>query len=71
MGLIPSRLLTALLAVAFPVLAGAQKLPDDCSSATASNQPVEASILGTKFTPKAVTLRSSGYVKTESEEFDS
>jgi hypothetical protein len=71
MDLISSRLLMAALAVALPVLAGAQKLPDDCSSAAAPKQPVEASILGTKFTPKAVTLRSTGYVKTESEEFDS
>ena len=68
---ISSRSLLAALAVAFPALAGAQKLPDDCSSAAAPKQPVEASILGTKFTPKAVTWRSMGRVKTESEEYDS
>ena len=32
---------------------------------------MQASILGTKFTPKAVALRSTGFVKTESEQFDS
>ncbi|MCE9656941.1 MAG: hypothetical protein K8R60_00150 [Burkholderiales bacterium] len=68
---ISSRLLVAALAAGFPLLAGAQALPDDCSSAAAPKQPVEASILGTKFTPKAVNLRSTGYVKTESEQFDS
>lgn len=71
MKLISSRVLVAALAAAFPALAAAQKLPDDCSSAAAPKQPVEASILGTKFTPKAVTLRSSGSIKTESEQFDS
>jgi hypothetical protein len=45
MDLISSRSLLAALAVAVPVLAGAQKLPDDCSSAAAPKQPVEASIL--------------------------
>ena len=53
----PTRILVATLAAVFPLLAGAQKLPDDCSSAAAPKQPVEASILGTKFTPKAVKLR--------------
>lgn len=67
----PSRLLSAALATLVPVLAAAQKLPDDCSTAAAPKQPVEASILGTKFAPKVVSLRSTGYVKTEGETFDS
>ena len=64
-------LLIAMLAVVFPAPTMAQKLPDDCSSAAAPKQPVEASILGTRFTPKSVKLRSAGYVKTGGEEFDS
>ena len=64
-------LLIAMLAVVFPGGTVAQKLPDDCGSAAAPKQPVEASILGTKFTPKSVKLRSAGYVKTGGEEFDS
>ena len=71
MNLTASRVLMAALAVAFPVLAGAQKLPEDCSSAAPPKQAVEASILGTKFTPKAVALRSAGHVKTGDEELDS
>ena len=59
------------LAVVFPSAVLAQNLPADCSSAAAPKQPVEVSILGTKFTPKLVQLRSAGYVKTGGEEFDS
>ena len=68
---IPNRSLAAALALAIPALVCAQGLPDDCSSAAAPKQPVEVSILGTKFTPKSVSLRSTGYVKTENEEYDS
>ena len=67
----PIRLISAALAAALPALAAAQKLPDDCSAAAAPKQPVEVSILGAKFVPKAVVLRSTGYVKTENEQFDS
>lgn len=61
--------LLAVLAVAAPALA--QKLPEDCSSAAAPKGLLEVSVLGTKFSPKSVTLRSAGYVKTGGEEFDS
>jgi len=64
-------LLVLVGALSVSAAALAQKLPDDCSSAAAPKQPLEVSVLGTKFTPKAVKLRSAGYVKTGGEEFDS
>ena len=48
----------------------AQKLPDDCSAAAAPKQPVEVSVGGVKFTPKAVMLRSMGNSATGDEHFD-
>lgn len=51
-----------------PVLA--QALPADCSKATVPAQPLEVSILGTKFTPKSIKLRSAGGMKTGDDEFD-
>ena len=48
----------------------AQKLPDDCSAAAAPTQPVEVSVGGVKFTPKAVKLRSAGNMITGDEHFD-
>lgn len=70
MNLISNRSFFATLAMALPALAGAQNLPDDCSSAAVPKQRVEASVLGTKFTPKGVTLSSVGGMRTERESFD-
>ena len=62
------------LAIAAGVIASgpvlAQALPADCSKATVPAQPVEISILGTKFAPKSIKLRSAGGMKTGDDEFD-
>ena len=51
-----------------PVLA--QGLPADCSKATVPAQPLEISILGSRFAPKAVKLRSAGAMTSGDEQFD-
>ena len=62
--------IAALIATASaPALA--QKLPDDCSAAAVPTEPLEVSVGGVKFAPKAVKLRSAGYMVTRDEHFDS
>lgn len=48
----------------------AQQLPADCSKATPPKQPLEVSVLGTKFTPKSVRLRRGNDIKSGDEAFD-
>ena len=50
-----SVVVAAVLA-ALPFSGFAQQLPADCSKAAAPKQPLEASVLGAKFTPKSVRL---------------
>ena len=64
--------LTLLAALALVPGAGfSQTLPADCSKASVPAQPVEISILGTKFSPKSIKLRSSGAMSAGDEHFDS
>lgn len=62
--------IVAAILVLLPGAGIAQKLPDDCSAAAAPTQPVEVSVGGVKFTPKAVKLRSMGNSTTGDEHFD-
>jgi len=55
---------------AMPLGAIAQALPADCSKAAAPKQPLEVSVLGTKFTPKSVKLRRGNDIKSGDEAFD-
>ena len=45
-----------------PFAGFAQKLPADCSKAAAPKQPLEVSVIGVKFTPKSVRLRTGNDV---------
>jgi hypothetical protein len=49
----------------------AQALPADCSKATVPAQPLEISILGTKFAPKSIKLRSAGAMTSGDDQYDS
>lgn len=48
------------MALIAPAAAFSQALPADCSKAAVPAQPVEVSIAGTKFKPKAIKLRQEG-----------
>ena len=47
----------AMMLAALPLAGSAQQLPADCSKAAPPKQPLEVSVLGTRFTPKTVRLR--------------
>ena len=64
-----SVVVAAVLA-ALPFSGFAQQLPADCSKAAAPKQPLEASVLGTKFTPKSVKLGRGNDITQGSEAFD-
>jgi len=64
-----SVVVAAVLA-ALPFSGFAQQLPADCSKAAAPKQPLEASVLGTKFTPKSVKLGRGNDITSGSEAFD-
>jgi hypothetical protein len=65
-----ARLIVAAVLAALPFTGFAQQLPADCSKAAAPKQPVEVSVLGARFTPKAVRLRLAGGMKSGDEQFD-
>lgn len=50
--------------------ANAAQLPADCSTAAAPKQPIEVSVGGVKFAPKAIGLRFDGLRKMGDDEFD-
>ena len=60
----------AVLAGAFPGAGLSQALPADCSAAAVPSQPVEISILGARFAPKSIKLRSAGGITSGDEKFD-
>src|SRR5689334_17797816 len=47
-----------------------QALPADCSKAAPPKQPIEVSVMGSKFTPKSVRLRRGNDITSGSEAFD-
>ena len=51
-----TRLAIAAVLAVLPFAGFAQQLPADCSKAAAPKQPLNLSVLGTKFTPKSVRL---------------
>ena len=65
-----TRWLAAAVLAALPFAGSAQQLPADCSNAAPPKQPLEVSVLGTKFTPKSVKLRRGNDVTSGSEQFD-
>ena len=69
-----TRLGIAAVLLVFPFAGFAQKLPADCSKAAAPKQPLEVSVLGTKFTPKSVRLRPGNDITSgegkDAEQFD-
>lgn len=65
-----TRLYAAAVLAAMPFAGIAQQLPADCSKAAAPKQPLEVSVLGTKFTPKSVKLHRGNDIKSGDEAFD-
>ena len=65
-----TRLTVAAVLAVLPFAGFAQQLPADCSKAAAPKQPLNLSVLGTKFTPKSVRLRSGNDITQESGAFD-
>lgn len=66
----PRLAILAAVAALIPGPGFSQALPADCSAAKVPAQPVEISILGAKFTPKSIKLRSSGGVTSGEDKFD-
>lgn len=65
-----SRLIAAAVLAAMPLAGIAQQLPADCSKAAPPKQPLQVSVLGTKFAPKSVRLRRGNDITSGSEAFD-
>ena len=62
--------IAASIATVFSAPVLAQALPGDCSKATVPAQPLEISILGTKFAPKSVKLRFAGAMTSGDDQYD-
>jgi len=58
------------IATIFSAPVPGQGLPADCSKATVPAQPLEISILGTKFAPRSIKLRSAGAMTSGDDQFD-